>query len=292
MNLPYYPGCTLKANAENFEDSAIKVMEILDFQLNEMKDWVCCGTVFSMTTDDLMLQLASIRNLLRAEEQNLNELVVLCSMCYNTLQRAKQFITEDEENLNKVNDLMYKENIRYEGTVDIIHLLTVLKDRITFDKIKEKVKKPLSSLKIGGYYGCLLVRPQEFAIDDFEDPSIIEDLFSSLGAESIAFPYRLECCGAYQTITKKDVTIKRTYEIINSARRVGCEAIVTSCPLCAFNLDQRQKETSEEFIEFEKMPVFYFTELMSVALGGGWDKKWSTLHYVDPEPILKEKGLI
>ena len=72
MNLPYYPGCTLKANAENFEDSAIKVMEILDYQLNEMKDWVCCGTVFSMTTDDLMLQLASIRNLLRAEEQNLN----------------------------------------------------------------------------------------------------------------------------------------------------------------------------------------------------------------------------
>ena len=267
-------------------------MEILDYQLNEMKDWVCCGTVFSMTTDDLMLQLASIRNLLRAEEQNLNELVVLCSMCYNTLQRAKQFITEDEENLNKVNDLMYKENIRYEGTVDIIHLLTVLKDRITFDKIKEKVKKPLSSLKIGGYYGCLLVRPKEFAIDDFEDPSIIEDLFSSLGADSIAFPYRLECCGAYQTITKKDVTIKRTYEIINSARRAGCEAIVTSCPLCAFNLDQRQKETAEEFVEFEKMPVFYFTELMSVALGGGWDKKWSKLHYVDPEPILKEKGLI
>ena len=292
MNLPYYPGCTLKANAENFEDSAIKVMEILDFQLNEMKDWVCCGTVFSMTTDDLMLQLASIRNLLRAEEQNLNELVVLCSMCYNTLQRAKQFITEDEENLNKVNDLMYKENIRYEGTVEIIHLLTVLKDRITFDKIKEKVKKPLSSLKIGGYYGCLLVRPKEFAIDDFEDPSIIEDLFSSLGAESIAFPYRLECCGAYQTITKKDVTIKRTYEIINSARRAGCEAIVTSCPLCAFNLDQRQKETAEEFIEFETMPVFYFTELMSVALGGGWDKSWSKMHYVDPRPILKEKRLI
>ncbi|MBC8416520.1 MAG: CoB--CoM heterodisulfide reductase iron-sulfur subunit B family protein [Candidatus Cloacimonetes bacterium] len=292
MNLPYYPGCTLKANAENFEDSAIKVMEILDYQLNEMKDWVCCGTVFSMTTDDLMLQLASIRNLLRAEEQNLNELVVLCSMCYNTLQRAKKFITEDEENLNKVNDLMYKENIRYEGTVDIVHLLTVLKDRVTFDKIKEKVKKPLSSLKIGGYYGCLLVRPKEFAIDDFEDPTIIEDLFSSLGADGIAFPYRLECCGAYQTITKKDVTIKRTYEIISSARRAGCEAIVTSCPLCAFNLDQRQKETSEEFVEFEQMPVFYFTELMSVALGGGWNKNWTKLHYVNPEQILKEKGLI
>jgi heterodisulfide reductase subunit B len=292
MKLPYYPGCTLKANAANFEEAAMRVMKDLGYELQEMKDWVCCGTVFSMTNDDLMLQLASIRNLLRAEEQNLNELVVLCSMCYNTLQRAKKFITEDEESLDKVNDLMYKENIRYKGSVDVTHLLTVLKDRITFDRIKEKVEKPLSLLKIGGYYGCLLLRPKEFAIDDFEDPTIIEDLLSSLGAESIVFPYRLECCGAYQTITKKDVTIKRTYEIINSARKSGCEAIVTSCPLCAFNLDQRQKETAEEFIEFEQMPVFYFTELMSVALGGGWDKSWSKLHYADPEPILKEKGLI
>ena len=142
MNLPYYPGCTLKANAANFEESAMRVMKDLGYELQEMKDWVCCGTVFSMTNDDLMLQLASIRNLLRAEEQNLNELVVLCSMCYNTLQRAKKFITEDEENLDKVNDLMYKENIRYKGSVDITHLLTVLKDRITFDRIKDKVDKP------------------------------------------------------------------------------------------------------------------------------------------------------
>jgi len=292
MNLPYYPGCTLKSHAKNFEDSAIKVMKILENPLVEMDDWVCCGTVFSMTSDDLMLQLASIRNLLRAEEQNLDELVVLCSMCYNTLQRAKQFITADEENLNKVNDLMYKENIRYQGSVDVTHLLSVIKDRITFEKIKEKVVKPLTSLKIGSYYGCLLLRPKEFSIDDFEDPVIIEDLLTSLGAENITFPLRLECCGAYQTITKKDVTIRRTYEIINSARRSGCEAIITSCPLCAFNLDQRQKETGEEFIDFEKMPVFYFTELMSIALGTGWDHNWSKLHYVDPEPLLKEKKLI
>jgi len=292
MNLPYYPGCTLKTHAKNFEDSAMKVMEKLGYPLQEMKNWVCCGTVFSMTSDDLMLQLGAVRNLLRAEEQNLNELIILCSMCYNTLKRAKQFITEDEENLNKVNDLMYKENIRYKGTVDILHLLSILRDRVTFDAIKEKVKKPLSSLKIGCYYGCFLVRPKEFAIDDFEDPSIIEDLLTSLGADSIEFPYRLECCGAYQTVTKKDVTAMRTYEIINSARRAGCEAIVTSCPLCAFNLDQRQKETAEKFVEFEHIPVFYFTELMSIALGCGWDKNWTKLHNVNPEPLLKEKGLI
>jgi len=292
MSLPYFPGCTLKTDAKHFEDSAIKVMEKLDNPLIEMKDWICCGTVFSMTTDDLMLQLASIRNLLRAEKQDLNELVVLCSMCYNTLKRAEKFITEDEENLQKVNDIMYKEDVKFKGNVEVVHLLKVLKQRITFDVIENKIEQNLSGLKLGAYYGCLLLRPEDLAIDTFEDPSIIEDLMETIGAETVKFPYRLECCGAYQTVNNKEVTISRTYEIINSARKSGCEALVTSCPLCAFNLDQRQKETAQENLDFKKMPIFYFTELLSVALGLGWDEEWKKLHYVDPEPLLQEKKLI
>lgn len=292
MNLPYYPGCTLKTNAKNFEDSALRVMEKLDNPLKEMENWICCGTVFSMTSDDLMLQLAAIRNLLRAEEQDIKELIVLCSMCYNTLKRAEQFITKDEENLQKVNDIMYKEKGKFQGSVEVKHLLPILRDRIGFDNIKKQIKKPLTNLKLGAYYGCLLLRPQDIAIDTFEDPDIIEELMESAGANAIKFPYRLECCGAYQTVTNKDETINRTYEIINSATQAGCETIVTSCPLCAFNLDQRQKYTKEVYLDFKNMPVFYFTELMSVALGLGWDKSWTELHYVNPEPLLKEKGLI
>ncbi len=292
MNLPYYPGCTLKANASHFEDSAIKALEKLNCQLQEMKDWVCCGTVFSLSNDDLMLQLSSIRNLLRAEKQGLNELIVLCSMCYNTLKRSKDFITDDKEKLEKVNNFMYMEEVDYKGTVDIYHLLTILKDRITFETIQDKVKKPLNSLKLGAFYGCLLVRPKEYAIDDFEGPTIIEDLLSALGAESLDFAYKLECCGAYQTLTQKDVSLKRSYEIIRSASRAGCEAIVTSCPLCAYNLDFLQKEIDEEQVDFNKIPIFYFTELMSIALGAGWSSKWSELHFVDPEQLLRDKHLL
>ncbi len=292
MNLAYYPGCTLKNHASHFEQSAIRAMEKLGMPMTEMKDWVCCGTVYSQTTDDLMLQLASIRNLLRAESQGIDELAVLCSMCYNTIRRAKDFIDKDKENLRKVNQFMYKEPIEYSGRVKVTHLLPILRDRITFEKVAEKVVNALTGLKVGAYYGCLLVRPEAYAIDDFEDPSIIEDLFTALGADSRAFPYRLECCGAYQTITRKDVTAKRTYELINSAWETGCETIVTSCPLCAFNLDQRQKLAQETFHTFRTMPVFYFTELMSIALGGGWDEDWVRLHEIDPRPLLREKGLL
>jgi len=292
MKLPYYPGCTLKANAKHFEDSAIAALDKLDLQLEEMKDWVCCGTVFSMTTDDLMLQLSSIRNLLRAEKQDLKELVVLCSMCYNTLRQSKDFVEKDADNLSKVNSFMYMEESEYKGEVDIYHLLTILKDRIKFENIKDQVSNPLKGLKIGAYYGCLLVRPQEYAIDDFEAPTIMEDLVESLGAEPVDFLFKLECCGAYQTLTKKDVSIKRSYEILESATKSGCDAIITSCPLCAYNLDFMQKEIEKEYVDFHKIPVFYFTELMAVALGAGWNSEWSNLHDVDPEPLLKKKHLI
>ena len=292
MKLSYYPGCTLKANARHFEDSARKALDKLDFQLEEMKDWVCCGTVFSMTSDDLMLQLSSIRNLLRAEKQNLTELVTLCSMCYNTLRQSKDFVESDPANLEKVNNFMYMEEAEYKGKVEVFHLFTLLRDRIGFDRIKKQVTNPLSSLKIGAYYGCLLVRPQKYAIDDFEAPSIMEDLLQSLGAEPVDFQFKLECCGAYQTLTKKDISVKRAYEILESAHNAGCDAIITSCPLCAYNLDFLQKEIEKEYISFQKIPIFYFTELMAVALGAGWNSEWTAKHDVDPEPLLKEKHLI
>ncbi len=292
MKLPYYPGCTLKANAKHFEDSAQQALEKLDYQLEEMKDWVCCGTVFSMTSDDLMLQLSSIRNLLRAEKQDLKELVVMCSMCYNTLKRSKDFVENDPEKLEKVNDFMYLEEVKYKGQVEIYHLLSLMQERIKFENIKDKIEKPLNGLKVGAYYGCLLVRPQKYAIDDFEDPSIMEDLIRTLGAEPVDYLFKLECCGAYQTLTKKDVSIIRAYEILDSAHQAGCEAIMTSCPLCAYNLDFLQKEIEKEFTSFVRIPVFYFTELMSVALGAGWKSEWTKLHGVDPEPLLKEKQLI
>lgn len=292
MNLPYYPGCTLKANASHFEDSAIKALEILGHQLVEMKDWVCCGTVFSQTDDDLMLHLASIRNLLRAKEQGFDELVTLCSMCYNTLNRSKAFIDSDPENLKKVTDFMYRENIDYDQDIQVYHLFNILKDRIKYDTIEKLVSNPLKSLRLGAYYGCLLVRPKEFAIDDFEDPSIMEDFLRILGAEAIDYPFKLECCGAYQTLTQKGVSVKRCYEILNSAKKANCDAIVTSCPLCAYNLDFLQKEIEKEFVGFVNIPVFYFTELLALALGHAWEASWSELHAVDPLPLLKDKQLI
>ena len=297
MKIPYYPGCTLKTTARNFEDSALGVAKVLGIELAELPRWNCCGTVFSLTSDDLIHHVAPIRNLIRVQEMNENglvkdeyRLVVLCSMCYNTLKRSNLRVKENPDDFDKINDFMYLEE-DYKGNVEVIHFLTLLKD-MGFEKVKEKIKKPLENLKIAPYYGCMLIRPKEVGIDDPENPTIQADLLSTLGAEVIDSPYKKVCCGSYQTVQDKYVVSDLAYDILTHAQREGAEAITTSCPLCAFNLDNRQKEVKEKHPDFKEIPVFYFTQLMAVAFG--IDQKYCRfdLNYINPEPLLKNKDLL
>jgi heterodisulfide reductase subunit B len=145
---------------------------------------------------------------------------------------------------------------------------------------------------VASYYGCLLVRPKGIGLDDMENPMVLDDLMATLGAKPVDFPYKTECCGAYQTVDKPETIAERTYNILTSARSHGADVVAVSCPLCAFNLDHRQKETLQRYSEFKKMPILYFTQIMAIALGCGEEDLRFDLHYVDPRPLLKQKGLI
>lgn len=292
MKISYYPGCTLKNNAKNFEESALCSLNSIGVEVEELPRWNCCGTVFSLATDDLIHHVAPIRNLIRVKESNTDRVMTLCAMCYNTLKRANERVKADSESLDKINQFMYREEIDYEGDVKILHLLELLRDEIKFENISKKVTKPLKNLKVANYYGCLLVRPKEIGLDDVENPTILENLMTALGADSIDFPYKTECCGAYQTVNNLEIIAERTYHILTSAQSQGAEVVTVSCPLCAFNLDHRQKETVQKYPEFKNIPILYFTQLMAIALGCPEESLRFDLNYIDPKPILKEKGLI
>jgi heterodisulfide reductase subunit B len=292
MKLTYFPGCTLKANAKNFEDSALWSLEQLDIEVEELKRWNCCGTVFSLATDDLMHHIAPVRNLIRVKETGSDRVMTLCSMCFNTLKRTNEKMKVDRDSLERMNQVMYKEEIDYECDVEINHLLEIIRDEISFKNISKKVVKPLNDLKVACYYGCMLVRPDEIGIDNMENPSVMEEYVISLGGSPVDFPFKTECCGAYQTVDRTDLIAERTYGIIRSARVRGAEILAVACPLCAFNLDNRQKQTVEIYKDFQGMPVLYFTQLLAIALGCSEEILKVDLHYFDPRPILTKKGLI
>jgi heterodisulfide reductase subunit B len=297
MKIPYYPGCTLKTKAKNFETSALAVAQSLDIELAELPRWNCCGTVASLTSDDLMHHLAPLRNLVRVEEMNRNgdikeeyRLVTLCSMCFHVLKRSHQRVLENPDELEKMNSFMYLEQ-DYEGKVEVIHFLELLRDTGS-DGIREKVSLPLAGLKVAPYYGFLMLRPREVGIDDPEDPVIQADLMEALGAEVINNPFKTRCCGSYQTVRDREAVAELTFDIISRARTEGAECVTTSCPLCMFNLADRQKEVMQRHPEFEPLPVLYFTQLTALAFGAPEKDCGFEQNAVDPRPLLKEKSLL
>jgi len=297
MKIPYFPGCTLKTAAKHFETSALAVAKVLAINLIELERWNCCGTVASLTSDDVMHHLAPIRNLVRVEAMNEGggmgenpRLIALCSMCFHVLKRSHLRVMENGEELEKINNFMYLEK-DYKGTVEVIHFLELLRET-GFENIKDKVRRPLTGLKVAPYYGCLSLRPKEIGIDDPEDPTIQSDLLRALGAEAIDNPLKTRCCGSYQTVRDKYAIADLTYDILTRARKEGADCVITSCPLCMFNLENRQKEVMEKWPGFESMPVLYFTQFMALAFGldeaiCGFDQ-----NVVTPLPLFQEINLL
>ena len=217
-------------------------------------------------------------------------LVTLCSMCFNALKWSNARIVGDAEDLKSINDFMYLEE-DYRGDVEVVHFLEILK-KLDPEVIAKQVKAPLGELNVAPYYGCTLLRPKSVGIDDPEDPTIQRELLEILGATVIDNPYKTVCCGSYQTVQDKYAVAELTYDILSHARAAGAEAVTTFCPLCAFNLDNRQREVLERHPDFEPMPVFYFTQLMAVAFGLNQECCRFDLNHTDPRPLLRGKGLM
>ena len=281
----------MKTKARNLEEPGIASLEVLGFKLEEIPRWNCCGAVYSLAEDDLIHQVAPIRNLIRVKEQGKDKLATLCAFCFNTLKRANLLMRENAEKRNTLNSFM-DEEIDYGGEVEVVHLLEVLRDEIGWEVLAQKVKLPLRELKVAPYYGCTLLRPREIAIDSVENPTILREFLEALGASPIDFPESTRCCGSYQIISNPDDISEYARDILNSALSHGAEALVLTCPLCDYNLGQGQKELMKKYNEFKEMPLFYFTQLLALALGLDSQVCHFELNYGSPELLLREKNLL
>ncbi len=257
MKFTYYPGCTLRTQAKDLDIYARKSLEALGVDYEELKEWQCCGAVYPVSKDEVATKLSAVRILANAKEEN-TSLLTLCSACHNVIKRVNEDMKVDENMRLKANNYLELET-PYLGETEVIHFLELLRDHVGFDNLKAKVVNPLKGLKVGAYYGCLLLRPNSvLALDNPENPTIIEDFIKAIGAEPIIYPYRNECCGGYISLKEKEMANNMCENIMDSAAGFGAEMLITACPLCMYNLNKNGNE---------KLPVVYFTELLAEALG-------------------------
>ncbi|RKX21236.1 MAG: heterodisulfide reductase, subunit B [Candidatus Zixiibacteriota bacterium] len=291
MKISYYPGCTLKTKAKNLEASALACLDLLGVEYEELPRWNCCGAVYSLSDDDLIHLIAPVRDLIRVQEQGFDTVLTLCSMCYNTLARANDLMKNDEVKRGTINDFMDEEP-DYKGEVKVVHFLDFIRDEIGWDKLKNSLKNPLEGMKLAPYYGCTLLRPENVSIDKSNSPVVFEECMEALGAEIVKFPGAVECCGSYQVLGNPEAALKVSHNIISDAVAHGAEAMVLTCPLCDYNLGHRQEEMLKKYDDAGALPIFYFTQLMAVALGADPKLCYLELNQNISREYLKGKNLL
>ena len=285
MKYVYYPGCTLYTKAKSLDACARKAAAKVGFELEEMPSWNCCGAIYNTGSDDLAAQVGPVRNLAKASQLG-EKLVTLCAACHNVLKRVDDRLYAQGNEVERDRLIAFVDE-KYDRRVQVMHYLEVLKNDIGFDKVKEKVTKPLAGLKVASYYGCLMVRPKEvLQFDDPENPQVMDDLMAALGAQPTQFDFKAECCGGYLVVNRRDVAANASKRIVENARLRGAEAIVTTCPLCQYNLDKLRAVTGDA------VPIFYFTQLLGLAVGLAPEELGFDVNSFDPVPFLKAKGLL
>ncbi|QOX78034.1 CoB--CoM heterodisulfide reductase iron-sulfur subunit B family protein [Trichlorobacter lovleyi] len=289
LRYSYYPGCSLHASASEYDLSTREVFAALGIGLDEVPDWICCGATPAHNVDELLSLSLCAKNLELAEQVP-GDMAVACAACFSRLKFAQHVLKENEQKLRQVEQAI-DAKVPLEQSVK--HLLEILVQDLGTERLSQAVKKPLSGLKVACYYGCLLTRPPEVPqLDDCEAPTIMERLLQAVGAETVDWTHRMECCGANFTLSRPGVVLQLTNAVLDSAKAAGADCIMVGCPLCHGNLDIRQKEIEGVYYRSYDMPIFYLTQLVGLALGVPADRLGMDALIVSPQRLLREKKLL
>jgi heterodisulfide reductase subunit B len=283
----FFPGCSLEGTARDFHQSTMAVAGALGLALPEIPDWICCGSTAAHQSDPLLALALPAQSLLAAEGKTV---VACCAACYSRLKTANHEIAKDAATRRKVAEALGRD---YDGKTPVLHLLEVLVRNVGLAAITARIKRPLEGLKVACYYGCLLSRPPEVTnFDDAENPTLMDSVCKAAGATPLDWPHKTECCGASYSITDPSIVLDLTREILAMARAAGADCIVTACPLCQLNLDMRQKDIEAKFGEAYGLPVFYFTQVLGLAMGLDPKELGLKSLVVDPMPLLAANGVV
>lgn len=298
----YYPGCALEGTGHAYNSSTKAVGKALGLELEEVKNWNCCGAMEVKNVDPKLQTYLSSRVMsIAANEMGHDVVMAPCNGCYHNLKKAEFDLEKDQSSVEVVDQLSKKagHETYKAGQVETIHALDWIKKAIGEEALEAKIKNSLKGLKVANYYGCMYTRPRHiFPEKDQGDgsestlkPHYMDDILAVAGATNVEFPLKTACCGGAHTLSDSDMSTKLVLNILQAAEASGAEVIATECPTCHSGLEMHQVRAEEEFGVKTNVKIMYFTQLLGVALGLG--KRKVSLHenISDGYELLKEKGI-
>jgi heterodisulfide reductase subunit B len=264
MEIGYYPGCALHGSSNDYETSVRACLAALGVGLREIDDWICCGATAAHSINHKLSIALPARNLALAARDGFGELLAPCPMCSMELLKAEQSLRADPE-LRK--DIAQIVELGLDRKTAVLNLIQVFQ-KIGLDQIKDAVKRPLDHITAACYYGCLLTRPPEtLRFDDCERPSTMEAVLAELGAKTVAWNYKTECCGAGLTMANEATVLELSHKILMNAASHGANCVVVACPMCHVNLDMKQRDIERRYSVRHGITIYYLSDLVGMALG-------------------------
>ena len=290
MKIAYYPGCSLHSTGIEYDLSTKQVCRELGIELVEVKDWICCGSTPAHECDELMSLALPAKNLaLAVETEDSKQICAPCASCYSRLKFTQARLKDEKlrKDVEHVIDAKFPENI------EILNILDVIIEKSVLDTVASKVVRNLDGIKVACYYGCLMTKPPKITgKEQFENPTDMESVIETLGAETLDWNMKIFCCGAGFALTQTDVVLELTKKILADAESVGADVISVGCPLCHANLDGRQQQINNKFDTNFNIPILYFTQLIGLALGIKAKDLGLFKHLTEVDDFLKERKLI
>ncbi|MHC4756678.1 MAG: heterodisulfide reductase-related iron-sulfur binding cluster, partial [Planctomycetota bacterium] len=263
-----YTGCLIPSRYPAIELASRKVLDNLDVELIELKDTTCCPNQMAIkSTDEALWELMAGRNLAIAEK-NGYDVLSLCNGCYNTLKTVNSTLKNDDKLRDKLNHELATMDLEFNGKIKVKHILEVLLDDIGVTAIEKTLKKSLDGLIAGVHYGCHVTRPEDsISFDDTKEPKSLDKLVELLGIKSIDYPDKYLCCGGGLKIASTEDAAGFARIKLMEIKESNANCIIVTCPYCRAQLESAQEEIRECYNEKFDLPIFYYTELLGLAMG-------------------------
>ncbi|MEM3696239.1 MAG: CoB--CoM heterodisulfide reductase iron-sulfur subunit B family protein [Candidatus Bathyarchaeia archaeon] len=272
MKVAVFWGCRILTSQYAYEMSMREVFPRLNVELVDLPETNCCGDPVKSMNDSAANYLAA-RILALTNKTGLENLLVPCNRCHFAISEAKDAINKNEKIGKKIIELLKEEGLQYNSHIKIWHLIDFLHDFVGLDGVKVAVQKPLNGLKFATHVGCQIIRYTDLGrVDNSENPRKLDELVRILGAETVDYAEKLDCCGAALLHSHPDSALSLAGAKIKALQNLAVDGLVVSCPECGLMFDAKQKDAQAVVGAKLGMPVLYYTQLLGLALNIGVEK--------------------
>jgi succinate dehydrogenase cytochrome b subunit len=288
MRVAYWPGCVSRGFTQELHGAMAKVAPLLDIELVELDRANCCGAGVIAEHNQELADTLNARTFAMAQETRGDLMMNICSTCQGAQTECQERLDASAEYRGQINATLSSENLHYEPGVINKNFLWVLVEDIGLDQLRKKVRRPLTNLRVGPFYGCYIVRPARRLGIDEEHPrhNYLAALIGALGGTVIDYAGSHKCCGFPIITMNKTASLRQAGRHLGDALDAQADCLVTPCPLCHLNLDLQQPLAQAVVGRELGMPVLHLPQLVGLALGLSPKELGFSRHIVRPSSVI------